>query len=403
MNIESIRVKNYKVFKDMHAQGLPEMCVFLGPNGSGKSTLFDVFGFLSDCLQHNASIALQKRGGASEVWSRGASPDTEALHFEIKFRNPEAFSQENQNPLITYWLEIKASKSKAVIHREVLRYKKKGSGRGAPWHFLDFRQGKGYAISNESEFQNNSAEPVRQEQQLASPDILAIKGLGQFSQFRAISEFRRLLENWFISSFSIDAARKDNEIGIDSHLSMTGDNLAQITRYMYQEHRDIFDKILEKLPQRIPGISRVEAKDTEDGRVILRFQDSNFKDPFIGRFVSDGTIKMFAYMMLLYDPDPHPLLCIEEPENFLHPELLIELAEEIREYAERGGQVFVSTHSPDFVNAVQLDELFYLVKKNGYSTVHAVKDDEIPSTLYREGNKLGWLWRSRYIQGANLS
>ena len=59
---------------------------------------------------------------------------------------------------------------------------------------------------------------------------------------------------------------------------------------------------------------------------------------------------MFAYLVLLYDPKPHPLLAVEEPENQLYPELLYELIEEFRAYALRGGQVFVSTHSPDFLN-----------------------------------------------------
>ncbi len=58
------------------------------------------------------------------------------------------------------------------------------------------------------------------------------------------------------------------------------------------------------------------------------------------------------------DPKPHPLLCVEEPENQLYPRLLAELAEEFRDYALRGGQAFISTHSPDFLNATQLDEVF---------------------------------------------
>ena len=69
---------------------------------------------------------------------------------------------------------------------------------------------------------------------------------------------------------------------------------------------------------------------------------------------------MFAYLVLLYDPAPHPLLCIEEPENQLYPFLLGELAEEFADYANRGGQVFVSTHSPDLLNAVDLESIYVL-------------------------------------------
>ena len=77
---------------------------------------------------------------------------------------------------------------------------------------------------------------------------------------------------------------------------------------------------------------------------------------------ANGTGKStLFYLILLYDPNPHPLLCVEEPENQLYPRLLPELAEEFRAYSERGGQVFVSTHSPDFLNATQLQEVFWLV------------------------------------------
>ena len=170
---------------------------------------------------------------------------------------------------------------------------------------------------------------------------------------------------------------------------------------MFDYHRELFNDILEKLPGRIPGISKVEAKETEDGRIILKFQDQNFKDPFVARYVSDGTIKMFAYMILLHDPEPHPLLCIEEPENFLHPDLLLQLCEEIREYSERGGQVFVSSHSPDFVNGLKVDELFFLVKESGFTVIKAALDDETVRDLSKE-NQLGWLWRNHYIRDANL-
>ena len=80
--------------------------------------------------------------------------------------------------------------------------------------------------------------------------------------------------------------------------------------------------MLRVMSDRVPGVDEVEAKATEDGRLVLRFQDGSFKDPFIARYVSDGTIKMFAYLVLLYDPQPHPLLAVEEPENQLYPELM---------------------------------------------------------------------------------
>lgn len=397
MKIESISIENYKVFKKTIVKDLSKMTVLLGTNGSGKSTFFDVFGFLSDALQTNVTIALNKRGGFQEVITRGCDATKDLIKFEIKFRNQ--ISDTEKMPIITYLLEIGFKQGKAIITREVLKYRR--GQFGAPWHFLDFSNGAGYAITNEDEYGQTGAEAQRVNQKVTNPDILAIKGLGQFEQFKAISAFRALLEKWYVSNFKIEYGRNISDTGISNHLSVTGDNLAQVTKYMYDYHRERFDDILRKLPNRIPGVNKVEAKETEDGRIILRFQDENFKDPFVARYVSDGTIKMFAYMILLHDPEPHPLLCIEEPENFLHPDLLLQLCEEIREYSERGGQVFVSSHSPDFVNGLEIDELFFLVKDSGYSDIKAAKDDATVKELSKE-NQLGWLWRNGYIEGANL-
>jgi predicted ATPase len=231
----------------------------------------------------------------------------------------------------------------------------------------------------------------RREQSLDSADILAIKGLGQFKEFDVIAALRKLIEDWYVSDFHIEYAKQRNEAGYSENLSKKGDNLANVTKYIYDNHKDVFDNILEKMKARIPGVSNVEAA-ISDGYVILRFADSKFKNPFSSRFVSDGTIKMFAYLVLLNDPKPHTLLCVEEPENQLYPQLLTVLAEEFRSYAEKGGQVFISTHSPDFLNAVELPELFCMVKVNGFTKIYRAANSSQIAALCKEGDMLGYLW-----------
>ena len=110
---------------------------------------------------------------------------------------------------------------------------------------------------------------------------------------------------------------------------------------------------------------------------------------------------MFAYLVLLHDPKPHQLLCIEEPENQLYPSLMEELAEEFESYARRGGQVFVSTHSPDFLNAVELKSLFLLTKRAGVTEIKNASEFEQIANLVEAGDKLGWLWREGMFRGLN--
>lgn len=391
MKIEQINIRNFKIFKNTEFKNLGEMCVIVGANGAGKSTFFDIFGFLKDSLTHNVSVALTRRGGFKEVVSR----DSEGpIVIEIKFREPSG-------KLATYSLSISQENNHPIVKSEILKFRRGSSGK--PWHFLDFENGKGYAILDEENYEGkNFNEIQREHQKLLSPDILAIKGLGQFQRFKAVSAFRKMIEDWHVSDFHISAARNILDDGYAEHLSEQGDNLPIVTKYIYENHRQIFEKILEKMSERVPGVNEVHAQITEDGRVILKFQDGAFKDPFIARYVSDGTIKMFAYLVLLYDPKPHKLLCVEEPENQLYPELMLELAEEFRSYGERGGQIFVTTHSPDFLNGVDIEEVYWLEKNNGFSVVHRGSDYEELTSLINEGDKPGYLWKQKLFKGANL-
>jgi predicted ATPase len=389
MRIEAVRIRNYRALRDISLTDLGALSVFVGANGSGKSTLFDVFGFLHDALIHNVRHALTMRGGFQEVVSRGQSGPIE---IELKFR-------EKEEPLTTYHLAVGLAGGIPVVEREVLKYRR--GQYGQPWKFLDFRRGRGQAVTNEAEYGKAGAREKREEQELESPDILAVKGLGQFQRFKQVSAFRRLIEDWHVSDFHISEARPSQEAGRAEHLSPRGDNLALVAQYMFEEHRRDFEKVLGKMSRRVPGVAKVDAVETVDGRIVLRFQDGSFKDPFVARYVSDGTIKMFAYLLMLHDPKPHPLLCVEEPENQLHPDLLRELAEEFREYAERGGQVFISTHSPDFLNGMELGEIYWLSKKDGYTEIRRAEDDARLKRLAAEGDLPGALWKQGLFKGAS--
>ena len=386
--IERIDIKNYRLFRKMTISDLPQLVVLLGANGSGKSTLFDVFSFLKDALVQNVAAAVARRGGFRELVSRDAQGP---IKLTIKFR-------ESGGRLATYLLHVGVDEdNRTVVEREVLRYRR--GQHGQPWHFVDFRNGAGSAITNESAYGQAGAEEVREEYKLGSPDVLAIKGLGQFKKFRVVAEFRSLIENWHVSDFHISEARPSSETGFAEHLSTRGDNVAQVAQYLYERHPERFNKVLQAMRERVPGVTNVEARPTEDGRLVLRFHDGSFVDPFVARYVSDGTIKMFAYLVLLNDPKPHPLLAIEGPENQLFPDLLQELSEELREYARRGGQVFVSTHSPEFLNGMDLKEIFWLVKKDGFSTARRASEDELIGKLVNEGDLPGALWRQGFFQG----
>lgn len=396
-HIEGIIVKNYRVLQNVTFKGLQPLTVILGPNGAGKSTFFDVFGFLADCLQTNVRKALDSRGRFSEVRSRDADGP---ISFTIRYRESD-FGVRKSTPIITYHLAIDERNNKPVVVEEYLAWRR--GQRGKPFRFLDLRNGAGSVISGDVPEQTDERRAVNMD----SPDILGIKALGQLSENPRVASLRRFIEGWFLSYFIPDQARRIPEAGISEHLSRTGENLPNVVEYLSAQHSDVLDDILTRVTKRIPGLETVTAERTIDNRVVLRFKDAPFTDPFLARHVSDGTLKMFAYLILLNDPNAPPLLCVEAPENGLYPRLLHTLAEEFRAHALGVGkrprvQVFVSSHSPYFVNATRPEELWVMKRKlDGYVAVERVERIQGISEFYQEGAGMGKLWFEGYFRGAS--
>ncbi|MFB2894293.1 AAA family ATPase [Aerosakkonemataceae cyanobacterium BLCC-F50] len=384
--IEKISVKNYRVLQDITLKDIKPFSVFLGPNGSGKTTFFDVIGFLSDCLTTNVRKALEKRGRFPEVISR----DCKSQEIEIAIQ----YRENSKSPLITYTVAIGLQNSSPIVSRESLRWKR--GPHGKPFDFLKFEYGQGEVISGENPEINDNRIYYRMD----DPSSLAIKTIGQLSDNPRVASLRRFIEGWFLSYFIPAQARQLATVGAMEHLSREGDNIANVVQFLADEHPRVLDKILKQLTHRVPQLERVESESTIDGRLALLFKDAPFSRPFLARFASDGTLKLLAYLILLNDPNPPQLLCIEEPENGLHHRLLEPLSEELIAYSQRA-QVFVSTHSPFLVNTIKDAKNLWIFQrdKNGYSTV--TRADQIPDAKHFIESKagLGDLWSEGYLRG----
>jgi len=386
MRIETIEIHNFKVFQNVKLENIGSMGVFLGENGTGKTTFFDVFGFMKACLTENIRSALQARGGYKEVHSRDTEGDIQLI---FKYR------VSSDNPLLTYALQIGLNeKNEPAINYETLYADELGKKR-----FVFSRKGIYIAYRKwQDEELHNVTGDFPFDLKMSDDYLMALNLVGQMVEYQEAVEFRKYVEDWFVSDLQNEKMQLPQDVAYHERLSRKGDNIANVAQYLFEKYPDRFNKILDKMKERIPGVEKVEVKTTDIGRVTLRFQDGSFKDPFTSKYISAGTIKMFAYLVLLADPNPHKLLCIEEPENQLYPALLGILAEEFREYTFSGGQVFISTHSPDFVDSVALNELFIIKKQDGFSKILAVSNNENIVSLYRQGDdKLGVLWQQELL------
>jgi len=374
--IEYLRVENYRALKQVELKNLTPITVLLGPNGSGKSTVFDVFAFLSECFEFGLRRAWDRRGRAKELKTRGSSGP---VVIEIKYKEPNF-------PFITYHLAVDEHKGVPIVVEEWLQWRR---GRhGKPFRFLDYREGHGRAISGELPDEQDS----RREIQLKSSDLIAVNALGQFAEHPRVAALRDFITGWYVSYFSVEDSKGQPEVGPQERLSRTGDNLANVVQYLGEQHPERLEKIFSVLRSRVPRVERVLAEAMPDGRLLLQIKDAPFDHPVLARFASDGTIKMLAYLMLLYDPNPPSFIGIEEPENFLHPRLLPELAEECRAASERG-QLLITTHSPFFINALRPEEVRVLYRDEaGYTQAVRAADLQGVPEFVATGASLGHLW-----------
>ncbi|MBI2506287.1 MAG: AAA family ATPase [Candidatus Latescibacteria bacterium] len=381
--IEYLKVVNYRALRELELKGITPLTVFLGANGSGKSTVFDVFAFLSECFTVGLRKAWDKRGRFRELRTRGSEGP---VIIEIKYR------ETRQKPVITYHLAIEENSRGPFVLEEWLVWKR-GSW-GQPFRFLNFRNGAGQVTSGEMPDEKDE----RIEERLDSMEMIAANTLGQLAKHPRVSALRRFITDWYLSYLTVDDARGSPEAGPQERLSATGDNLANVIQYLKEQHPERLRQILEVLSQRVPRLERVDAEMLADGRLLLQIKDAPFERPILAKFASDGTLKMLSYLTVLYDPAPPQLVGIEEPENYLHPRLLPELAEECRNASSRT-QLMATTHSPFFVNSLRPEELWMLYRdEHGFT--HARRADQmrgIPEFL-ETGGKLGHLWMEGHFE-----
>lgn len=395
-----LKVQNYKSLVDVslglvgYGQGtqLPSLSCFIGPNGSGKSTLLDAFGFMADCLREGVEAACDKpqRGGFSKLRSQGRD---EPIRFQLYYRETP------QSRPITYSFAVDEVAGVPVVVEESLQQRRKGQKRGRPFPFLRLERGEGRVWAGEATQDEEGATSL--EVQLDDFGRLGITTLGNLKEHPRIVGLRSYIESWYLSYFVPDAARSLPQAGAQKHLNRTGENLGNFVQYLERTHPERFQRVLDKIGTKIPGIRKITHEKSPDGRLLLQFNEQGYKDPFYQQSMSDGTLKMFMYLLLLEDPEPFPLIGIEEPENGLYHKLLEELAREFRSHAEQGQdrtQIFITTHSPYFVDALQPNQVWLMEKDKGGRTQVRTSDNPVVKAMIDEGIPLGSLWYSNHFE-----
>lgn len=403
--IEGIKIRNYGVLKDVtlgktmadqKASALGNLVAVIGPSGNGKSTLADAFGFIADCLEMDVEAACDanNRGGFEKLISQGADGP---ISFELYYRESS-----NTRP-ITYELEIDLDRmGRPYVKKERLRQRVETYG--WPRSFMYLQEGSGYAFEgNDDSGQNDDGTVKGKKEEVNLSDIRrpGIVTLGAMKQYNRIERFLNFLRSWYLCYFSPDAARRLQTAAPQAYLDRIGSNINNVAQYMYRENRKDFEKVLKEIQSKLPGIEKIEPQKFENGQMMLRFYEKGFETPFYSQRMSDGTLKLFAYYLLLHEKNPRQLVFIEEPENGLYHHYLGELAEEMKKNVGSGfsKQLFVTTHSPFFVNALGPEDVWVLTRgADGYSTAKRASAFDFVKELAEEGVPIGDMWYSRYFE-----
>jgi predicted ATPase len=404
--MEGIRIENYgslksvllgKVNSKQKIIPLGNLVTIIGPSGTGKSTLADAFGFIADCLEKGVEEAcdLNNRGGFARLVSQNSQ---DPIKFELYYKETS-----NASP-ITYELTIALDKKeRPYVQEERLRHAEERRGR--PRIFLNLKDGEGTAYigkySGEDEEGNIIGEvgdraPVK----LSDNRKLGVSTYGAMGEYKRIVDFLNFLKSWYLCYFSPDSARQEQFAAPQPYLNRTGSNINNVAHYMYRENKEAFKKILIEIQGKIRGIKEIVPDETIDKRVVLRFLEEGFSEPFFWTRMSDGTLKLFAYYLLLHEQTPRQLVFIEEPENGLYHQYLTDFASELSTEVGTGyrKQLFITTHSPFFVNALKPEDVWVLEKdEGGFSKAKRAADYDYVKEMVAENVPLGDLWFSKYF------
>jgi predicted ATPase len=396
-----IHIKNFKAFADLQlgqveyakGQALPRFACFIGPNGSGKSSLLDAFGFIADCLLEGVETACDKphRGGFDRLRTQGA---TGPMSFELFFLDDDP-----ARPIVyEFSVDVDAGGVPQVT-TESLRQRRREHTRGRPFHFLKLTQGKGKVWAGDY-FEGGADDPHAVAIELVDSNRLGLTTLGNLAEHPRIVRLRSYVEQWYLSYFVPNAARQQPPAGAQRWLDPEGANIANVLQYYQRTHPDKFNGIVQRMTVGIPGIRSIKPEVSADKRLLLKFDEDGYRDPFYQQSMSDGTLKMLAYGVLLEDPEPRPLIGIEEPENGLYIALIERLAASFKAHTARKKaptQIFVTTHSPYFVDALEPEQVWLMGKHHGQSTAIRVADLPKVKELSRQGVPLGAQWYSNHF------
>ncbi len=342
--------------------------LFAGASGTGKSSLIDAFMFVSDCYRRGLDFACLKRGGFESLYSYGGKG---AMSFGFHYR------QQGEVDTATYALSVGRAKNNVpYIESELLAYRR---GReSVPIFFLQNGVKSIRYLAPHEQITNAELTQI----EFTDYKHLGLEALASHPRFPVLASLRHLFESWVLGNFTMDPAR-----GLDASLprrqeSPRGVSLSGVLRYMLQRYGDGIDTLLSRVAARIPQVTTIQLDRTNPEKPTLAFKMADLDRPVPITLLSDATIRLFAYALLLEEEDPAPLVMLEEPENGFDRLHCWKLTELLSQQAK--SQLFATTHHPGLADVLHPSQVWLFQKsRDGFTVVERASDtlgvEESPS------------------------
>ena len=357
--------------------------VLIGANGSGKSNFIEAFDLLarapSDFRRH-----ISMGGGIAEWLWKGSPGSTARL--DTVFRNPKGKAN------LRYHLGFHGEGGRFAIADERVENEHPSKGNDIPYFFYRFNEGRPVLNVKEDRRELRREDLDLDRSILAQrrdPDVFPeITYLGQVMEEIAV------YRDWQFGRFT--PARLPQKADLpNKYLDGDAGNLGLVLNNL-RKRPDIKKRILQELQNLYAGIEDYDVS-IEGGSVQVFIQENGRNIP--ATTLSDGTLRYLCLLVILLHPNPPRLVCLEEPELGLHPDIIPPLADLLVDAAERF-QLIVTTHSDTLVNALHdRPESILVCERNSGSGTSLTRLDPIRLASWLEKYRLGELWISGEIGG----
>ncbi|MEO8353738.1 MAG: AAA family ATPase [Chthoniobacteraceae bacterium] len=400
--ITNLSVQGFKSFGACVSTRLQPLNFVVGANASGKTNLISALRFVQCAISSNVEQALGEFGGKAEVWNKLQHERREAKHLEIGFTVDslgefEAADEARLSVLgATYTLKVKFLSDNgraAIVGEHLTAQLKSDAGEVKRFHF--HRNRTRLAILDESD--PRFAREVSME---VPPQEISRPVAGGVLYARPVLLLREFVQSWAFFDFDANVGREPSREADSPLLGRRGENLATVLHEI-EEHGEgnEFRAIVDGLRGVVPGFHRLSTVALPfEAKRGFQIKEEKLQSPLNPQSASDGTIRILLLLVAaVWSAKRAGLICIEEPENGLHPFLAEHLVKVLRR-ASVGRQFLVTTHNPFFLDHLAPEELLLCDKESGFTTLrHAADVEEIQG--FQKHFSLGELWTQGELGG----